>query len=96
MTNTIEPRPFEGILGRKIKTDRILAAQNQGRHVPNGFPHYSSNTGLCMCTDPCCQGKGGCRCKFCPCQYGRNDHIRLLSISGNTISSTGEDGDLIG
>jgi hypothetical protein len=49
-----------------------------------------------MCTDPCCQGKGGCRCKFCPCQYGRNDHIRLLSISGNTISSTGEDGDLIG
>jgi hypothetical protein len=46
-----------------------------------------------MCTDPCCQGKGGCRCKFCPCQYGRNDHIRLLSISGNTISSQQMDGE---
>jgi hypothetical protein len=93
MNETKEERPFEGVLGRSIKTDRILTAQTQGRHVPNGYPHYTSNTGLCMCLDPCCQGKSGCRCKYCPCQYGLNDHVRLLSISGNTISLHGKDGE---
>lgn len=74
MNSTIEPRPFEGILGRKVKTDRILTAQTQGRHVPNGWPHYSTNNGLCMCLDLCCNGKSGCRCKFCPCQWGEQIH----------------------
>jgi len=92
MNDTIEQRPFEGILGRKVKTDRILAAQQQGRHVINGFPHYSSNTGLCLCIDLCCQGKNGCKCKYCPCQMAGKDHSELLSILGSTILSTGEDG----
>jgi len=73
--------------------DRVGTAQLQGRHIPNGFPHYSSRTGLCMCLDLCCQGIKGCRCKFCPCQYGINDHIRLAAISASTISSHGMDGE---
>jgi hypothetical protein len=76
--------------------DRVGTAQSEGRHVPNGFPHYSSRTKLCMCLDLCCQGIRGCRCKYCPCKYGINDHSRLLSISGNTISSIGEDIDFPG
>jgi len=72
--------------------DKVRTAQNQGRHVPNGYPHYSSRTGLCMCLDLCCHGSNGCKCKYCPCQYGINDHVRLQSISANTISSLPKDG----
>lgn len=74
------------------RADNLKIAQEQGRHVPNGFPHYSSKTGLCLCIDPCCQGKNGCRCKFCPCQITEKDHSELVSISANTISLTILDG----
>lgn len=93
MTNVdIDGRTYP-VLGRNTKTDKVKAAQSQGRHVPNGFPHYSSRTGLCMCLDLCCQGNRGCKCKFCPCHYSQNDHSKLLAISGNTISSHGMDGE---
>lgn len=75
-----------------MRYDKIRSAQRQGRHVPNGWPHYSSRTGLCMCLDPCCMGESGCRCKFCPCQYGINNHELRLTL-GNTISWIGEDGE---
>jgi hypothetical protein len=84
---------YEIVLGRRVKSDRVLAAQMQGRHVPNGFPHYSSNTGLCLCIDLCCQGRNGCKCKFCPCQMAGKDHSELVLILANTISSRGRDGE---
>lgn len=73
------------------KADRLKISQEQGRHTQNGFPHYSSRTGLCMCLDLCCQNEKGCKCKFCPCQYGINDHVLRLTL-GNTISSIGKAG----
>ena len=51
----------------KRKADRLAIAHSEGRHVPNGFPHFSSITGRCMCLDPCCNGVNGCKCKPCPC-----------------------------
>jgi hypothetical protein len=80
------------IQSNKERADNVRRAQDRGTHVDNGWPHYSSHTGLCMCLDPCCQSKWGCKCKYCPCIVTNLDHSELLSILGNTILSTGEDG----
>ena len=37
-------------------------------HEPGDFPHFRTEgptKGNCMCTEPCCQDKSGCRCKGC-------------------------------
>lgn len=80
------------LTNKKPRFDRIAAAQSYGRHVPNGYPHHSSNSGLCICLDPCCQNEKGCKCKSCPCHALKKDHSELLSISDNTISLTILDG----
>lgn len=74
--------------------NQMLTAQAEGRHVPMGFPHFSSNSGLCMCLSACCHGKGGCICKGCMCQMANKAHgMHVLPLtSGNTISSHGMDG----
>ena len=73
------------------KADQLKEAHAQGRHTPNGYPHYATNTGLCMCTDYCCHRSNGCVCKGCICRILRKDHSELLSILGNTILSIGKD-----
>lgn len=41
------------------------AAKPGGKHAPEGWPHLSSTTGACMCTNRCCQGSSGCICREC-------------------------------
>jgi len=45
------------------------------QHVYDGFPHYRTATGMCMCLGPCCFDDQGCRCKFCPCRRGRSHTV---------------------
>lgn len=52
------------------KADQLEQAHTQGRHTPNGFPHYSSITFMCMCLDRCCHRENGCICKGCLCRNG--------------------------
>jgi hypothetical protein len=35
------------------------------QHVYNGFPHFSSSTGACMCFSSCCLDSSGCICRSC-------------------------------
>lgn len=60
------------------KADRAKIAQSRGTHVDNGWPHYSSITGLCMCFDPCCNNDQGCKCKYCPCRILGKDHSEIV------------------
>jgi hypothetical protein len=80
---------------RSKKVDQNEVARMRGAHIPNGFPHFSSITGRCMCLDSCCQGERGCKCKGCPCQAIPDLHSEsplLPLISEDIISSTIMDG----
>ncbi len=48
-------------------------------HAGNGWPHYSSFTGLCQCLDECCQDEeDGCVCRFCACRQRSKNDTSLL------------------
>lgn len=64
----------------KRKADRLNDAHIEGRHTPNGFPHYSTTTGLCLCLDYCCHRANGCNCKGCPCHAIRMDHSTIIDL----------------
>jgi hypothetical protein len=40
-------------------------ARMEGRHVRNGWPHFSSKNHNCLCSDQCCMGVNGCSCAGC-------------------------------
>lgn len=62
-------------LARRTKRrGRIIA------HLENGWPHYSSDNGMCMCLDRCCQDDSGCICKTCKCATGRYRHGETISL----------------
>ena len=49
-------------------------------HIPDGWPHKSTHTHMCICLDICCQSdEEGCICKVCPCRYGFS-HDQALAV----------------
>lgn len=83
------------------KADRNVTARERGTHIENGFPHFSTNSGMCMCLDPCCMGEKGCKCRSCPCRQFPEMELHsvispLVLTSANTISSTILDGNTNG
>lgn len=62
-------------LARRTKRrGRIIA------HLDDGFPHYSSSNGMCMCLQKCCQDESGCIDPTCKCVTGRYAHGETLSF----------------
>lgn len=80
---------------RNKKVDQNEVARMRGAHIPDGFPHYSHHSGLCMCLASCCMGANGCRCKGCICQQipeWHTDRSPLPLTLVDTNSSIGKGG----